>query len=88
VIKPSLCRMVLVLGPPAESNGASVAPAVITRVFSEHPDGGWTVNVTVFPDAAPPRPATSVRLVDDEDQARALLSTAAYTTAAYWPARV
>jgi hypothetical protein len=84
VNKPALPRMVLVVGTPAQSNGADVAPAVITRVFGDHPDGGSVVNVTVFPDAALPRPATSVRLVDDEDQARALLPS----TAAFWPPRV
>ncbi len=41
VQKPSLARMVLVVGGPANSNGADVAPAVVTRVWSEHPDGGW-----------------------------------------------
>lgn len=79
---PSLGRTVLFAGEQARSNGADVAPAVITRVWAEHPEGGWLVNLQVLPDNAPPVPATSVRLVDDEDTARA----AGY--AAWWPPRV
>jgi hypothetical protein len=80
---PTLCRMVLVTADPASNNGSDVAPAVITRVWGEHPAGGHTVNLQVLPDAASPRWATSVRLVDTEEQARAL----APSTAAWWPPR-
>lgn len=76
---PRLADVVLVVGAPARANGVDHAPAVITRVWGEHPDGGWTVNLTVFPDARLPGPATSVRLVGSEEEARALLpSTAAW----------
>jgi hypothetical protein len=40
--KPSLGRIVLAVCPQAKSNGADVAPAVITRVWNEHPTGGWS----------------------------------------------
>lgn len=82
--KPSLGRIVLVVGGAAKSNGAEVAPAIITRVFSEHPDGGWTINATVLPDYGQPALASSLRLVDDEDTARAL--PGGY--GAFWPPRV
>lgn len=84
---PSLGRIVLVLGPVARHNGADVAPAVITRVWGEHPDGGHTVNVTVLPDGYAPRHATSVRLLADEQAARESLADER-GVAAYWPARV
>jgi hypothetical protein len=85
--KPSVARIVLAVGGYARSNNSDVAPAVITRVFGEHPDGGYTVNMTVLPDCGAPIPATSVRLVDDEGAARALLAHD-MSTAAYWPPRV
>lgn len=83
---PSLGRIVLAVGGPAVGNGSDTAPAVITRVWGAHPDGGWTVNMTVFPDAgiSPAVPATSARLFDTEDEARTYLPA----TAAYWPPRV
>lgn len=46
--KPSLGRIVLVPMPRASNNGASIAPAVITRVWSD-----TTVNVRVLADARP-----------------------------------
>jgi hypothetical protein len=77
---------VLVVGGPAVSSNTDVAPAVITRCWGAHPDGGEIVNVCVFPDAgiSPAVTATSVRLFDTEAEARALLPS----TAAYWPPRV
>lgn len=75
----------MVLGGPAVSNGADVAPAVITRVWSDE-----LVNVMVFPDGSDqPRAATSVRLCRDEDRARAHLAGVVASSAvpvAYWPA--
>jgi hypothetical protein len=44
-MKPSIGRIVLVPMDPAKNNGADVAPAVITRVWSD-----TTVNVHVLPD--------------------------------------
>jgi hypothetical protein len=82
--KPTVGRNVLVLGGPAVFNGTDVAPAVITRVWSEE-----MVNVTVFPDSSQGVcSCTSVRLYRDEATARSARdsapegSTAAY---AYWP---
>jgi hypothetical protein len=82
--QPSVGRIIHVIGGPAHSNGAETAPAVITRVWSQHPAGGWVVNATVFPDASLPLFATSVRLRDTEEEARGHLPSAA----AYWPPRV
>lgn len=79
---PSLGRIVLAVCPQAKSNGADVAPAIITRVWGEHQAGGWTVNVMVLPDSGTPVAATSVRLFEDEEAARA------NGFAAYWPPRV
>ena len=85
--KPSPARIVLAVGGSARANGADVAPAVITRVWGEHPDGGWTVNATVLPDAGTPVASTSIRLFDTEDEARAALPYES-SSAAYWPPRV
>lgn len=80
--KPTVGRIVFVVGGPAKANGTDVAPAIITRVWSDH-----MVNVTVFPDAgiSPAVAATSVQLADTEDEARALLTD--QSRVAYWPPR-
>lgn len=83
--RPSIGRFVHVIGPDAESNGAKVAPAVITRVWSED-----MVNVTIFPDGAAPVPRTSVKLYADENAARGI-TLADYRfppNQAFWPPRV
>jgi hypothetical protein len=81
---PTVGRVVLVLGIPAQSNGAMVAPGIITRVWND-----TTVNVTVFPDASAPVPATSVKLCASEDEAYAERDKFDYPqTVAYWPPRV
>ena len=83
--RPSIGRFVHVIGPDAESNGAKVAPAVITRVWSED-----MVNVTIFPDGAAPVPRTSVKLYADENAARGI-TLADYRfppNPAFWPPRV
>jgi len=85
--QPSPGRVVLAVGGKAKANGADVAPALITRVWGEREDGGWTVNMTVFPDCAEPRHAPSSVLYADETVAREKLSHDEMT-AAYWPPRV
>ena len=85
--KPSIGRIVHVIGGPAVSNGADVAPAIITRVWSKQDDRNvWTINATVFPDngVAPAAYASSVFLYESEEAARAgrVADTAA---AAFWP---
>jgi len=81
--KPSLCRMVIAHVDPALNNGSSEAPAVITRVWGEHPDGGWVVNLRVFVDTpAAPLSKTSVRLLDGPSVDGAAEHTA------WWPPRV
>lgn len=75
---PSVGRIVHVTGPRAESNGATVAPAIITRVWS---DG--MVNVTAFPDSSAPITLTSVNLYADEEAA----GPAGSTHRAFWPPR-
>lgn len=67
---PRLGEAVLVVGSHARANGADVAPGLITRVGEEQPDGGWLVNVTVFPDARTPGPVMRIRLCGTEEQAR------------------
>ncbi len=85
--KPSIGRVIHAVGGSAASNGADVAPALITRVWGEHPDGGWTVNATVFPDYGQPVFASSTRLFDTEEQARESLQYPS-SIAAFWPPRV
>ncbi len=63
-------------------NGTDLAPAIITRVWSQRDDASWTVNITAFPDCAQPLIMSSVKLVNDEQAARE-----AGGHAAYWPAR-
>jgi hypothetical protein len=68
--EPTPGRIVLARVEPYENNGSDAAPAVVTRVWGEHGNGGWIVNLRVFTDAdTPPLWKTSVRLVDTEDQA-------------------
>jgi len=83
IVKPSLGRIVHVIGVQAASNGADVAPAIITRVWN---DG--LINCTVFPDCAAPVPASSVSIVEDEAAARARSEGKDYiVTVAFWPPR-
>jgi hypothetical protein len=84
VQKPSLARMVIANVDASQNNGSPEAPAVITRVWGEHPEGGWVVNLRVFVDAATmPLSQTSVRLVDEKPEA---LHEALHK--AWWPPRV
>jgi hypothetical protein len=80
-MKPSIARMVIVTGTAAASNGATEAPAIITRVWND-----TMINVTVFPDCAPPVNLTSVLLYGDAETAKGALTSA--PNAAYWPPRV
>lgn len=62
--KPSLGRIVLVPIEPEMNNGATVAPAIITRVWSD-----TTVNLRVLADSHnPPLWRTSSTYTDDLDQ--------------------
>lgn len=83
--KPSIARIVLAARvEPTMNNGADTAPAIITRVWGEHPDGGWTVNVRVILDQfSQPLWWTSARLFDTEDEAQAYQGQALF-----WPPRV
>lgn len=69
---PQVADMVLAVLP-SPSNGTDVAPAIITRVWGQHPEGGWTINAHAFPDGFfTPQVWTSARLVEAEDVARAI----------------
>ena len=81
-------RVVLAVGAAALGNGTDVAPALITRVWSDN-DQTMTsmVNATVFPDNSTLiRTVSSATLFADEASARAELSEGA--THLFWPARV
>jgi len=81
---PAIGRIVHLIGPYAVSNGADVAPAIITRVWSPE-----MVNVTAFPDCGGAQPATSVKLVADEEAVRAINAEAEYPqSVAFWSPRV
>jgi hypothetical protein len=58
--RPSLGRIVLVPMNPAMNNGATEAPAIVTRVWSD-----TSVNVRVLADSAELEWRTSVKLVDE-----------------------
>lgn len=86
---PALGRIVHVFVDPTQNNGADVAPAVITRVWSEQ-----LVNLKVLLDASNDVWFTSVALCDDRDSAEKVTSYRVagngdhYPAAAFWPPRV
>lgn len=82
-MKASIGRMVIVQG--IHSNGATEHPAVITRVWSGHDtdEAPVCVNLTVFPDSAPPMMRSSVPLYST-----AALAANQAALVAYWPERV
>lgn len=83
-MKPSVGRIVHLIGPHANSNGTDVAPAIITRVWSDD-----MINATVFPDCGVPHSVTSVKFVEDEATAADINAQAPYPqNVAYWPPRV
>lgn len=87
--KPTIGRVAIMIGGPAKTNGTDTAPALITRVWGEHPAGAWTVNLAVLPDAVgETRSATSVLLFPDEGLAREYIGENATMVAAFWPPRV
>ena len=80
---PSLGRVVLVLVNPITNNGADAAPATVTRVWEQRPDGAWLVNLKAHLDSpTSSKWFTSVALFDTEKAARAHDGEAAY-----WPPR-
>ena len=83
MMQPSLARLVIAQTDPKYNNGADVAPAVVTRVWGERPQGGWTINVKVLRDALSEEWKTSVVLFDTEDEARAY-----GPGGCWWPPRV
>lgn len=80
---PTIGRVVIALANPAENNGSDVAPATITRVWNEQPDGSWIVNIRVTLDGENTSWKTSVKLCDTEEQARA-----AGGHSCFWPPRI
>lgn len=88
--KPAVGRIVHVLMKPGDNNGSDVAPAVITRVWSEA-----CVNVRVFADSGDVPWQTSVSLHADRAAADAAVAPVremhgdnAIVRAAWWPERV
>lgn len=66
---PTIGRVVHVRGiDPTTNNGATEAPAIITRVWS-HSGTYWTVNVKALLDAPGDAWFTSIYLYDDPDTA-------------------
>lgn len=83
-MKLSLGRTVIVRLPNA-SNGAQLAPAVITRVWGiddTRSGDGQCANVTAFPDAADPISLTSVLIFDTPEEAGEA------SMRGWWPPRV
>lgn len=87
-MKPSIGRTVVVKG--VESNGATEAPGIITRAWSSQDtkSGSVAVNLTVFPDHAPPICLSSVMLFETEEQACAYRGELASLAVAHWPTPV
>lgn len=84
---PTIGRTVIVHG--IVSNGSLDHPAVITRAWSKHDtaQGPVAVNLTVFPDNAPPQLLSSVMLFETVDEARAHCAGRMGAYAAHWPER-
>jgi len=83
-------RTIHVIGKAVESNGATVAPAVITRVWGEpQPGGKQMINLTAFPDGAAPLPMGSVFLYPSREAAHDAVHgvTGTDSAAAFWPER-
>lgn len=89
-MKPTIGRTVIVRGSPAEFNGATEAPAIITRVWSKRDtrDGPVLVNLTVFADLVDPLMVASVHLFDSADEAAIYRGANPGSTVAFWPERV
>lgn len=77
-MQPTIGRIVHVPADPAKNNGASVAPAIITRVWSD-----TCVNLRVLLDSPETEWRTSVTFVEDLNGAE-LRTPWAWT----WPPRV
>lgn len=82
---PTIGRIVIVLG--LRSKGATDAPAIITRVGScmSTALGPAAVNLTAFPDMAPPCSLGCVLLFHTAEQARAFQAGRIDMLAAHWP---
>lgn len=82
--KPSIGRIVIAAILPEMNNGSGEAPAIITRVWGQRPDGGWTVNIRIFPDNPGSEiVATSVHLTEEKPE-----GAPAHGRACWWPPRV
>lgn len=84
-MKPSLGRIVFTRVDPLMNNGADIAPAVITRVWSD-----TLVNIRVMLDSEnPPLWKTSVLLFDSEEDAKGNDAEGITAThACWWPPKV
>lgn len=78
-MKPSLGRIVLVPMDPTTNNGSDVAPAVITRVWTD-----TMINVKILTDAPADQWRTSLTLLDQAPVEGALPGM----HMAWWPPRV
>lgn len=88
--QPTVGRIVLGLVDPDTNNGADIAPAIITRVWSESASGRWTVNLRELRDQ-PPSAAewrTSVYLHADEETARTEAAGNLASKHYFWPPRI
>ncbi|MBM0275335.1 hypothetical protein [Micromonospora tarensis] len=82
--KPSIGRVVIAFVDPIGNNGAQECPAVITRVWGERKDGGWTVNIKTLKDGNVDEWLTSVALFENEGAAM----DHDPKRSCYWPPRV
>lgn len=90
VQKAGIGRVIHVIGKGVHSNGAEVAPALITRVWGE-PDatGKQLVNATIFPDLGKPHPQGSIHIHPSREKAHEAVTRelGADPIAAFWPER-
>lgn len=91
---PTVGRIVHVLADPKTNNGADVAPAIITRVWSESminvrvlldgPDAPWWTSISLYAD----RETADARIAEKREQLVAAGNPAdVVIRAGFWPAR-
>lgn len=92
-MKPSLGRVIIVRGKIVTSNGSDLAPAVVTRIWSDEDTRNEPVmvNCTAQPDLAGHQHIGSVFVYDTKEEADVVHDAQVppgSTPVAYWPPRV
>ena len=82
---PTIGRVVIACLEQSKNNGALVAPAIITRVWSQTADGSWTINIKILADSHDDVWKTSVSLYPTEEDATTIRPGSDHVC--WWPPR-